>query len=306
VWAPAKLNLFLRILGPRPDGYHELVTLIAAINLFDTLTLVPRESSDIELDCKWNASFSRAPQGSAASPTTHDALPRAEDNLVYKALRLLQSHSGCQRGASVELIKRIPPASGLGGGSSDAAAALVAGNHAWQLGYSRDQLAGLAAQLGSDVPFFLQPWSAGGGTLAVCRGRGELVTRAQAPAGLHFVVARPATGLSTPEVYRRYKVSHSNQQSNASVDELLTALRTGNSKAAAAHFTNDLAQPAIELSPAVSSLASDFAQLHPLAHQMSGSGSAYYGWFRHARHARRAAASLSQRGYPHVWHVQTI
>jgi 4-diphosphocytidyl-2-C-methyl-D-erythritol kinase len=273
------------------------------VNLFDTLTLVPCESSDIELDCRWGAGLGARGSGLGEK---NDALPRAEDNLVYKALRLLQSHSGCQRGAKVELVKRIPPASGLGGGSSDAAAALVAGNHAWQLGYSHDQLGELAAQLGSDVPFFLQPWRGDGGRLAVCRGRGELVTRADAPAGLHFVVARPAAGLSTAEVYRQYKVSQTNRKSNANVDALLAALRTGNSAAAAAHFTNDLARPAIELSPAVSSLASDFAELHPLAHQMSGSGSAYFGWFRHAARARRAAAQLRHRGCPHVWHVQTI
>jgi 4-diphosphocytidyl-2-C-methyl-D-erythritol kinase len=317
VWAPAKLNLLLRILGQRPDGYHELVTLIVAVSRFDTLTLTPRRSTELELDCRWATGCSspatgkgRKAKGETASA---DLLPPAEQNLVYKALQLLRARSGCEQGARVELVKRIPPASGLGGGSSDAAAALVAGNLAWQLGYSRDELMPMAAELGSDVPFFLRAWRGDGSSLAVCRGRGERVEAARTPAGLQLVIARPAAGLSTVEVYRRYKVSHAKRPSpddsanvEANVATLLAALSAGRTSEAAAAFANDLQPPAIEISPAISRLAQDFAALDPLAHQMSGSGSAYFGWFRNAAHARRAAGRLRHRGYPHVWHVQTI
>jgi 4-diphosphocytidyl-2-C-methyl-D-erythritol kinase len=233
--------------------------------------------------------------------------------LVYKALRLLQMRSGCERGARVELVKRIPPASGLGGGSSDAAAALVAGNIAWQLGYSRERLMELASELGSDIPFFINHWRGGGSTLAVCRSRGEQVTPARAPAGLHFVIARPSIGLSTVDVYRRYKVSRAEapstatyMQSNADVETLLAALANGRQREAAANFVNDLQPPASEISPAISAMSRDFAALDPIVHQMSGSGSAYFGWFRNAAHARHATGRLKHRGYPHVWHVQTI
>jgi 4-diphosphocytidyl-2-C-methyl-D-erythritol kinase len=311
VWAPAKLNLFLKILGPRPDGYHELVTLIAAVDRYDTLILKARETTELSLDGRWATAY--APRVTGSPNSGFDPLPPAEDNLVMRALRLLQTASGCRRGAHVELIKRIPPASGLGGGSSDAAAALLAANRAWELRYSRSALADLAAQLGSDVPFFLNHWQGDGATLAVCRGRGEEVVPARAPAGLHFVIARPAGGLSTVEVYRRYKVSRASAAQNAAsatpepnVDALLAALQRGDTAQAAANFVNDLQPPAAAISPAIAALASEFAQLQPLVHQMSGSGSAYFGWFRHAAAARRAAGQLRGRGYPHVWHVQTI
>ena len=311
VWAPAKLNLFLKILGQRPDGYHEVVTLIVAVDRYDTLTLTPHDAGELTLDGRWATAYARGAGGEGS--LGFDALPPVEQNLVYKALRLLQTRSGCERGAHVDLVKRIPPASGLGGGSSDAAAALMAGNVAWRLGYSREELMQLATELGSDVPFFLHQWRGEGATLAVCRGRGERVEPARAPAGLHFVVVRPSEGLSTIEVYRRYKVSQANAHSRidnstsgANVEELLTALAAGQLRAAAANFVNDLQPPASEISPTISVLSREFAKLQPIVHQMSGSGSAYFGWFRHEAQARRAAGQLGHRGYPHVWHVQTI
>lgn len=318
VWAPAKLNLFLKILGQRHDGYHEVVTLIVAVDRFDTLTLTPRDSAELTLDGRWATAYAPLARGSGSGDrgsgdAGFDALPPVEQNLVYKALRLLQTRSGCERGAHVELVKRIPPAAGLGGGSSDAAAALVAGNIAWQLGYSRERLMELAGELGSDIPFFIHQWRGDGSTLAVCRGRGEQVTPAHAPAGLHFVVARPNIGLSTVDVYRRYKVSRAEggsaanyMQPAADVDELLAALANGRQSDAAANFVNDLQTPASEISPFISAMSRDFAALDPIVHQMSGSGSAYFGWFRNAAHARHAAGRLKHRGYPHVWHVQTI
>jgi 4-diphosphocytidyl-2-C-methyl-D-erythritol kinase len=184
---------------------------------------------------------------------------------------------------------------------------------AWGFGHSREVLLQLAGELGSDVPVCLHQWRGDGSSLAVCRGRGERVEPARAPAGLHFVVARPAEGLSTVEVYRRYKVSQANapsqvetSTSTANAEGLLAALPAGRWREAAANFTNDLQPPASEISPAMAALSREFASLQPIVHQMSGSGSAYFGWFRHAAQARRAAGQLRHRGYPHVWHVQTI
>jgi 4-diphosphocytidyl-2-C-methyl-D-erythritol kinase len=119
--------------------------------------------------------------------------------------------------------------------------------------------------------------------------------------------------LSTIDVYRRYKVSQALAASRsagatveADVAALLSALAKGRLRDAAAHFANDLQGPAAEISADVANLSREFAALQPIVHQMSGSGSAYFGWFRHAAQARRAAGRLRQRGYPHVWHVQTI
>jgi 4-diphosphocytidyl-2-C-methyl-D-erythritol kinase len=311
VWAPAKLNLYLKILGLRDDGFHEVVTVIAAIDHFDTLTLTASTAPEITLEAGWQTAWAHA-SATCGKATPDDALPPVEQNLVYKALCLLQQRSGCTRGAHVKLVKRIPPASGLGGGSSDAAAALTSANMAWGLGYSRDELMQIAAELGSDVPFFLQDWK-GAGMVAICRGRGERVEPARAPAGLQFVVARPQSGLSTVDVYRRYKVSHasaaiSRKQENQTDDAqpLLAALQAGRLREAAQRFVNDLQAPAAEISPAISHLAREFSALQPIVHQMSGSGSAYFGWFRHAAQARCAAGRLRHKGYPHVWHVQTI
>src|SRR5262249_22303109 len=119
------------------------------------------------------------------------------DNLVLRAACLLKEASGTSRGARMDLIKRIPLAAGLAGGSSDAAAALWGLNFLWRLGLSQRELSGLAARLGSDVPFFLCSSSA-----AICRGRGELVEPLPLPGRFWFVIARPQTGLSTAEVYR--------------------------------------------------------------------------------------------------------
>ena len=122
-------------------------------------------------------------------------MPEGPDNLVVRAVELVRRRAGVRRGAKLLLVKRIPAAAGLGGGSSDAAAALVAANEGWRLGRSRDELADWAAELGSDVPFFL----AGGP--AICRGRGERVEPVAGLGALDFVVVRPPEGLSTAAVY---------------------------------------------------------------------------------------------------------
>jgi len=149
VLAPAKINLTLEVLGKRPDGYHEIRSVAQTISLCDTFGF--QLSQDIEFEC--------------ANP---DWLP--QESLVVGAVHLLQEKTGCNKGAKIEVVKRIPLISGLGGDSSDAAATLVGLNRLWELGLSRQELHGLAAQLGSDVPFFLY-----GGT-ALLEGRGERVT----------------------------------------------------------------------------------------------------------------------------------
>ena len=158
--AHAKVNLTLEVLGRREDGYHEIASIIQTIDLHDTLTLEP--SDEITLECDW-------PE--LVSP----------DNLVLKAAHLLKEQSGTGRGARISLRKRIPVSSGLGGGSSDAAATLKCLNALWGLGLSLDDLMPMAARLGSDVPFFLH-----GGT-AMVHGRGELV-RPLPPADLKWLV----------------------------------------------------------------------------------------------------------------------
>ncbi|MHC4333001.1 MAG: 4-(cytidine 5'-diphospho)-2-C-methyl-D-erythritol kinase, partial [Planctomycetota bacterium] len=181
VRAPAKINLSLLIAGKRDDGFHEIETLMAKINLFDEILIEQGQKAGIELLCKgphW------APEG--------------EDNLVHRACRLLLESCGVQADIKVTLTKNIPAGSGLGSASSDAAAALIGLNRFLQLGTDQDCLNKLAAILGSDVAFFLN------GPLALCTGRGERITKLDEPLDFVALVVLPNVSVSTKEVYANY------------------------------------------------------------------------------------------------------
>jgi 4-diphosphocytidyl-2-C-methyl-D-erythritol kinase len=173
----------------------------------------------------------------------------------------------------------------LGGGSSDAAAALVAANVAWNLNWPRERLAKLAAELGSDVPFFL--YSAP----AVCRGRGELIEPVRRFGKLHVVVVRPPAGLSTAAVYRACRPSVAPQ----AVEPLLEALWRGDVRRLSRLMHNALAPAARGLSPWIDRLAGEFSRMECLGSQMSGSGSSYFGICRSAGHAQAVARRLRAR-----------
>jgi 4-diphosphocytidyl-2-C-methyl-D-erythritol kinase len=222
-------------------------------------------------------------------------LPEDDRNLVVRALRLLKEHSGTNEGAQVRLIKRIPAAAGLGGGSSDAAAALVAANAAWELNWSTEQLAELAAELGSDVPFFLYR------NPAICRGRGEKISPVQGLGLLHFVVVRPPEGLSTAEVYRACRPA----ASPAGPEALLSALQRGDLARAGGLMINRLQVAAETLTARIRELQAAFAACDVAGHQMSGSGSSYFGLCRSARHARVVAARLRQARLGYVMAVSS-
>lgn len=288
VFAPAKVNLFLRILGRRADGYHELETLMAAIDWFDQLTIEPDPSGELSLTCAW-----ATPQLARIS----EPIPGGLDNLVLRAAWLLRNWSGTRLGARLRLLKRIPAAAGLGGGSSDAAATLVALSRLWRIDCSRAELEQLAAQLGSDVPFFLAPQGA-----AVCRGRGEVIEPCVLPRRLPLVIVRPATGLSTPAVYRQYRAA----ASEAELPQLLTALAGVATGPVAHNLLNDLQAAALSLSPDVSQIRAEMNRLPVLAHQLSGSGSAYFAICRSLEQARRVAGHFRQRGAAVVQVAQTL
>lgn len=284
VWTPAKLNLFLEVLGRRPDGYHEIETLMVPIGWYDTLRLSRSADGQVSLACRLAAG--------AQSPSSDQqyVLPPAGENLAVRAVELLRQRAGVEHGAKIELTKRIPLASGMGGGSSDAAAALVAANRLWQLGYPGPRLAELGAELGSDVPFFVH------GGPAICRGRGERVEPIGSLGPLSFVVARPPVGLSTPAVYGHCRPAEQGQ----GVARLVESLRFGNLGGAARLLHNALQQAAEQLTDWIVILKRAFAAAGCLGHQMSGSGTSYFGLCRHAREARRLAASLRSRGIGQV------
>jgi 4-diphosphocytidyl-2-C-methyl-D-erythritol kinase len=283
ILTPAKLNLFLEVRERRHDGFHEIETLMVPVALWDSLHFERAESPEIHFR------VSRTHGG----PPSAESVPEGAENLAVRAISLLRERAGVAQGARLHLVKRIPAAAGMGGGSSDAAAALVAANLGWDVGLAHTQLESLAAELGSDVPFFL------GAGPAICRGRGEKVDPVPGICPLHFVVACPPAGLSTAEVYRACRPRRAACTSRDIVKELVR----GDVASAGRMLSNGLQLAAASLSPWIDRLQGEFATLDTLGHELSGSGTAYFGICRHARHARRVAAQLRARRVGRVFAV---
>jgi 4-diphosphocytidyl-2-C-methyl-D-erythritol kinase len=178
-FAPAKINLYLHILGRRPDGFHELETLMAPILLGDTVD-VDLIASGIEFTC------------------SDPGLSDARDNLATRAARLFLDEFGPPTGVRIHLEKKVPVGAGLGGGSSDAAAVLLALRQLTGTSCPDGRLAELAARLGSDIPFFIHR------TAAVCRGRGEIIEPVKLAEGFQGLLVHPGFGVSTPWAYKIY------------------------------------------------------------------------------------------------------
>jgi len=285
VQAPAKLNLFLEVLGKRSDGYHEIETLIVALQLYDTLIFSPTDDGQIVLDCRWAAGAAAMARGDAASGAIYGEIPAGSQNLVWRAVELIRGEAGIASGAAICLLKRIPAAAGLGGGSSDAAAALVAANIGWGLNWPRERLIELAARIGSDVPFFLSDGA------AVCRGRGERLESIVARR-LHAIAVRPPVGIATADVYKACQPA----RTLAAVSQIQSALGRGNANEIGKWMVNRLQPMANKITPWIDVLETKYKRQNLLGQQMSGSGSAYFGISRSARSARRIAARLrSQR-----------
>jgi 4-diphosphocytidyl-2-C-methyl-D-erythritol kinase len=265
VLAPAKVNLFLEVLGKRADGYHEIATLMLAIDLADELDFAPDASGNLSLTCD------------------DPALTVGPDNLVLKAAEKLRIETGCAIGARVHLRKRIPWAAGLGGGSSDAAAALEGLNELWRLGLSRAALARIGSEIGSDVPFFLD------GPAAWCTGRGEVVTPVPVGRPLDLVLVKPPEGLSTAEVYKRLSVPAAPVDGKAARD----ALASGDVEGLGRALFNRLQEPAFVLSPAVADAFRRVQAAGAAGGLMSGSGSALFALCRSPSEARRVHDDLA-------------
>ena len=297
---PAKLNLFLEVLGKREDGYHELETLMVTVDVLDTLIFTEENSNEIRLRCSGRGVRKEGPAPSRAdrsrSETAEDGIPAGADNLVVRAAQLLREHAGVEAGVGITLVKRIPAAAGLAGGSSDAAATLMALNRFWKLKLGRPELQRLASQLGSDVAFFVDGTSA-----AVCYGRGEIIEPLRVPLGLHFVIARPPTGLSTALVYKHCQVP----EQKHSVGNVAAALRAGQIGRVGRFLHNALEEPAEQLNSEVSQLKSRFSNLPVLGRLMSGSGTACFGLCHSRRQARSLASRLRAARVGRVWVVQT-
>jgi len=296
VRTPAKLNLFLEVLGRRADGYHELETLMTTVGIYDRLEVASRDDGQVALTCGWEAGLNAGSrlrrESPQATPTAFEPLPSGGDNLVVKTAERLRLRSGETRGATLRLRKSIPAAAGLGGASADAAATLIALNALWGLGWTRPRLAEVAAEVGSDVPFFVGD-ERGPADVAVCRGRGERIERAACAGPLACVVVRPPAGLSTAAVFRACRPAESPRD----CEPLARALRRGDLRGVGRSLHNRLQEAALDLSPWIKRLHDWFARYPLVGHQMSGSGTSYFGICHSPRVARRLAQVARQAGW---------
>lgn len=264
VKAFAKVNLTLEVLGKRPDGFHELRSVVAPVSLCDTISI--EESDTLSSDTGY------------------------ADDLCLKAARVLCDACGVKRGADIRVVKRIPAGGGLGGGSADAAATMRALNGLWSLGLSDDDLVALAARVGSDVPALV----AGG--IVLMEGRGERVTRlfGKNRPRLDLVLVSPGVHSSTAQVYANC-VPRGADGENAT-EAMIAALRSGDTAAVAAALANDLQEPAIRLHPEIGAAADALRAAGAAGVLMSGSGSTVFGLAHTPENSSRIAAALDCPG----------
>ena len=277
--APAKLNLSLAVLARRPDGFHEIESLMVPVTLHDTLRVRRRDDAAITLAVRYAGRLA----GAAGRALARD-VPVDDSNLVVRAARALREQAGVTAGLDIELVKEIPSGAGLGGGSSDAAAVLVAAAAAWGLDWSRDRLAALGAGIGSDVPWFFTA------VAAVVRGRGERVTPVAGVPPLPAVIACPATGLSTAAVYAACTPDAARR---GDAERLAAALAAGGLPAATPLMHNALEAPARRLCADVDRLLAALARAGAAGPRLTGSGSACFAVCRTVAEARGIAARLA-------------
>ncbi len=289
VRAPAKLNLYLRVIGRRPDGYHEIETLFERIFLADELAFEPA-AAGVHLTCD------------------DPRLSCGDDNLILKAAALLRQATGTRLGASIHLTKRIPIAAGLGGGSSDAAAALRGLSQLWRLGIAADRLQEWGAQLGSDVPFFLQP-----SRFAIGRGRGERCEPVDGPRLAHVLVV-PNAALPTKEIYEAFdqtpvwssagpsrlpahppggQAELNLTASAPSISMVAHAFSNGSLSELAKGLWNDLEPIAIRRCPVIEDIQLALHASGCLGVRLSGSGPSVYGLCTDLAQARIVAARVT-------------
>lgn len=279
VISPAKINLALRVLGKRPDGYHNIFTLFQRISLADRIIFRKIRSPGVRLSCN-------LPQ-----------VPLGPGNLIHKAYELLRKETGLRGGIEVELTKNIPLGGGLGGGSSNAAATLKSLNSMYSLKLRGDELIRLGKQLGADVPFFLLESSQ-----AIGKGRGDELYALPGPSErIPILLVFFPEGLSTPEVYQRYR-KHGSKLKNppfltkvsADVTMLSAFLSAKNLTSAAVLLCNDLMLSACQIKPAIARVLSFLRTFTP-ACLMTGSGATVFALAESVEKAGQIGEKVSRK-----------
>lgn len=265
VKAHAKLNWSLDILGTRPNGYHELDMLMQHIELSDELTFENARWTMLTIDGQ--------------------PLPVGGRNLIVRAANALNDYMGTRRGARIQLKKRIPVRAGLGGGSADCAATLIALNRLWKLRLTTDKLCEIGAKLGADVPFCIR------GGLCRVSGIGEIIEPMPCGPRIPMVLLHPGGGLSTQSVFGRFDAEHY-PTLHVDTPAVARAVQAGDIAAYDACSGNALEAPAISLMAEVRTAMEQLRGAGAGAVRMSGSGSAVFGLFETDEQAQRAAQEL--------------
>jgi len=270
----AKVNLGLEVLGTRADGYHELRTLFQTVDLHDDIR-IRRTPKDIAVVCP------------------HPSVPEDAKNLAWRAADALRRYAKTSGGVEIRIDKRIPVAGGLGGGSSNAAATLLALDRLWGTRLGLDGLLPIARRLGADVPYFLY----GGTALGLARGDEIYPLRRQVKA--HVVIVDPARPISTAAVFARVDASLTPRENSNTIFRFVSRDLEG--KEAFPVLANDLERAALEEAPdlarVVGRIRDALVREGALLASLSGSGSSYFGLFDDPQRARRAHAALQSQGF---------
>jgi 4-diphosphocytidyl-2-C-methyl-D-erythritol kinase len=264
ILAPAKINLFLQIIGKRADGYHDLASLMCCVGLYDEI-IISVGKHDTSVVCE------------------HPEIPRDESNLAHRAATLFLDKLKTNQGAEIILKKRIPVAGGLGGGSSNAAAVLLGLNHHFDEPFSRDQLMAMGLALGADVPFFIfqKP--------ALATGIGEILEAYTGLAPYHILLVNPGFSVSTAEIYRNL-----NLRLTKCKKKITNALLKNRGFDAALHLCNDLETVTASTYPEIHSIKEQLIKYEALGALMSGSGPSVFGIFSEIETARSARDALTR------------
>ena len=261
--AYAKINIGLRILGKRPDDYHNLETVFHEIDLFDEIELEPHNQLEITADSI--------------------LVPIDESNLCLRAAQLLQTDQHVQQGVMIHLIKNIPVGAGLGGGSSDAATVLVGLNQFWNLNLTNDQLQQLAGKIGSDVPFFIE------GGSAYATGRGEVLKHYRLDIPYWIVLVAPPLHVSTAWAYEHIKLYHIGKTKK--LKDALTK-QVKNPQELTTIVQNDFETSVFETYPEIASIKKKLLNIGAVFALMSGSGSSVFGFFDKVERAKKASSEF--------------
>ena len=290
---PCKVNLALKVLGRRSDGFHELETIMMAVGLCDELTFRPDLSGELRLQLAFQDGKPLASDDPAWE------IPCDTNNLVIRALEdIARELDSKNLGGDIQLVKSIPSMAGLGGGSADAAAAIVLG----ALGCLGDRFSWadhfpacrqIAAKLGSDINFFLEGHTPNDSWLAFCRGRGEQITPIDASLDCWLVLAHPPIGCSTKEVFCRLRIEEVSQRQ---VVDVLESLKSNQPDRVASEMFNDLEVPACEVTSYIERSRNWIDRYDHLGQCMSGSGSARFCLCNSHEQAEKIANGIRSNG----------